>query len=273
MTTWLSRTALAWAVVVAAVVAAVSGCGAAGQLHDAGPARPIAAPPSPQLLWAAAETPSVPATEAADTAPPPAALPDITVPGDDLRAVDTLNVLARDPALRGEEQKALTGCQGCAVRSAQYRDLSGDGHPELITAVLVGSETGYLHVYSPRDGRLHPVLAQRVVAGFTAETVGQDLVVREPNGPQDRTVTTYHWSNLRLAVIDRRIIGTGPAAEATLCEPVGPGATVAPTSQPKAGSPKPDNPKAGSPEPKVSVVPTLPPGRGGVAPVPVKPSS
>ncbi|KQV05651.1 MULTISPECIES: hypothetical protein [unclassified Kitasatospora] len=254
MRTW--RTVLSWSIAVLAAVAAVSGCGAAGRLHDAGPASPIAVRPSPQLLWAAVETPSVPVAEAADQAPPPTPLPGITVPGGDLRAVQARSVLEKDPALRGEELKALTGCQGCTVRQAEYRDLGGDGGAELITAVLTGSETGYLHVYTLRDGRLYAVLSQRVVAGFTAETVGQDLVVREPIGPQARTDTTYRWTDLRLAPL------TGPAAEATLCEPVGVAPSAAPTSHPKAGSP----------EPKVSVVPTLPPGKGA-GPVPAKPSS
>ncbi|GAA1195303.1 hypothetical protein F4556_005248 [Kitasatospora gansuensis] len=258
MTRWLSRTVLTWGVVVLAAVAAVSGCGAAGQLHDAGPARPIAARPIAQPLWAA-ETSAAAASEA--TVPAPAPLPGITVSGDDIRTVEVRSVLEKDPALRAEEQKALTGCQGCTVRPPEYRDVSGDGRVELITAVLTGSETGYLHVYTLRDGRLYAALAQRVVSGFTAETVGQDLVVREPNGSQVRTATTYQWTDLRLAPL------TGPAADATLCEPTpAPAPTAVPSVDPKAG-----RPKTGSPGPQVSIAPSLPPGKSS-GPVPVKPS-
>ncbi|MFJ9517600.1 hypothetical protein ACIRPK_04910 [Kitasatospora sp. NPDC101801] len=260
MRTWLSRTALAWGVVMPAAVVAVTGCGAAGQLHDAGQARPVAVRPSAQLLWAAAGTAPTAAPEASESVPPPTALPGPAVPGDEISAVDPRQVLEQDPALRDEERKALTGCQGCTVRSAHYRDLNGDGRAELITAVLTGAEAGYLHVYTLRDGRLYAALAQRVVAGFTAETAGQDLIVHEPNSAQDGTVTTYRWTDVRLAPVDRRI--TGPAADATLCEPVGVLPSAAPTSRPKGITP----------EPKVSVFP-FPTSVKGTGPVPVKPTS
>lgn len=256
MSTWLSRTALG--AVLLAAVAAVSGCAGAGQLHDAGPAREIAARPSPQLLWPAAETTSVPSPEAVSSSPPPSPLPGITVPGDDIRTVDAPTVLAKDPALRKEEQAALTGCQGCLVRPAQYRDLTGDGRPELITAVLTGpAEAAYLHVYAARDGQLRSLLSQKVLSGFTADTVGAKLLVHEPSGAQAQTDTTYGWNDVRLVPISQEVKGTGPTAEATLCVPTEPPASADPTRMP---------------EPKVSAVPTVPAPKA-VVPTPTRPGS
>ncbi|GAA3033746.1 hypothetical protein GCM10020229_51440 [Kitasatospora albolonga] len=177
-------------------------------------------------------------------------VPGITVANEDLRSVDLRALLTKDPELRPEESKALTGCQGCAVRPAQLRDLNGDGRPELLTAVQFGSGSGssYLHVYELRGGRLYPVLTQQVESGFTAETVGPKLVVREP----DRTRTTYAWDEDRLLVEDRQI--TGPGADGAYCDP-----TAAPTAKIEKGS-----------EPKVSTAPTPAPQKP--APKPVLPS-
>jgi hypothetical protein len=220
---------------LALAVPILGGCAAAGGLQDAGPARAVGVRPSPEQLWPAARPAALPSPGPTGYAPPPEPLAGITVPGGDIRTVDARAVLAKDPGLRPEEQDALPGCAGCLVQPAQYRDLTGDGRPELITAVLTGTDA-YLHVYRLLDGRLYPVLAQRVQQNFTADTVGQDLVVHEPDGPQSSTGTdtTYRWQGTRLLRADRRITGTGPAEGATLCPA----------------------PRAGAPEPVVSAAPS-----------------
>ncbi|MER5642576.1 hypothetical protein ABT095_37280 [Kitasatospora sp. NPDC002227] len=223
----------------------LAGCAGAGALHDAGPARPLAARPSPEQLWPAVRPAAAPSPAVSGQVPPPTALPGLTVPGGDIRTVDARTALGKDPALQSDELTVLaTGCQGCLVQPALYRDVTGDGRPELLTAVVTTGDS-YLHVYQLRDGRLYPVLAQRVQPGFTADTVGQDLLLHEPDGPTD---TTYRWSGTRLLRTDRRIAGagTGPQDGATLCP--------APTARPKA------------PEPLVSAVPSPAPMKASLHP-------
>ncbi|GAA3033865.1 lipoprotein [Kitasatospora albolonga] len=250
MSRWPRRTAPGWGAVLLVVVAALSGCGGAGQLHDAGPARAVALHPVSEPLWPEDVASAEPSPSPSGSRPPLSPVPGITVANEDLRSVDLRALLTKDPELRPEESKALTGCQGCAVRPAQLRDLNGDGRPELLTAVQFGSGSGssYLHVYELRGGRLYPVLTQQVESGFTAETVGPKLVVREP----DRTRTTYAWDEDRLLVEDRQI--TGPGADGAYCDP-----TAAPTAKIEKGS-----------EPKVSTAPTPAPQKP--APKPVLPS-
>ncbi len=215
MRTWFCRITLP-----ALAVLLLAGCSDAGQLHDAGPARAVAVHPSPEPLWAAAVTTQTPTPAVTSGQPAPSPVPGITVPGDDIRSVSARTVLEKDAAeLRPDERVALNGCEGCLVQPERYRDLVGDGRDELITAVLTGSERAVLHVYELRDHRILPVLAVPVLPGFTADTVGQNLVVHEPNGRDSQTDTTYQWQGGLLAVVDRRIKGTDPAAANPSCAP------------------------------------------------------
>ncbi|MEV4558034.1 hypothetical protein AB0K51_13690 [Kitasatospora sp. NPDC049285] len=261
MSRWPSPSALARGAVLLAVVAAVSGCGDAGRLRDAGPARTVAVRPSSEPLWPASEHTATATPKASGSLPPLTPVPGITVAGDDIRTVEAAAVLARDPSLRQEERKALAGCQDCQVRPAQYRDLSGDGKPELITAALFGSGSGYLHVYALKDGQLYSVLAQQVASGFTAETVGPELLVKDPDSGPGQTETAYGWHDDRLVTVRRKT--TGPDAGGPYCEP-----TAEPSVRPERTEPK----SSLAPSP----VPTVPPAKQAPAaptPVPVKPAA
>uniref|UniRef100_UPI00053B9443 hypothetical protein n=1 Tax=Kitasatospora sp. MBT63 TaxID=1444768 RepID=UPI00053B9443 len=196
--------------------------------------------------------------------PPPAALPGVTAAAGDLRGLDAATVLAHDPGLPEDERAALAGCQGCELRPAQYRDLGGDGRPELITAVVTAAHHAYLHVYTARDGQVFPVLAQSVLAGFTADTAGTELVVHEPNGPDSQTDTRYGWRSDRMLVTDRQIKGTGPTATPTLCAPTAP--APRPTADPSEDD---GSPRRGAPQPAVSAVPS----RSAPSAAPVRPTS
>ncbi|RKE18916.1 hypothetical protein [Streptomyces sp. TLI_171] len=245
MRTWPLRAAL---LCLLAVVAA-SGCQASGGLDDAGATRSIQAHPSPQPLWAAAESsvPAEPQAVADQQAPVP--LPGLSVGA--LTEVDARTVLAKDPGLGAGERAAVDGgCTGCLVQPAQYRDLNGDGRPELLTAVVTGAGSGagraVLHVYALHGREVLPVLSLAALPGFTAETVGADLVVHEPTGPLAETSSTYRWNAVRMAFVDRRIKATGPAANAPGCLP---DASPAPSAVP-------------SPRAEPTVAPTPPaPGR------------
>ncbi|MFJ5921088.1 hypothetical protein ACIQF6_00640 [Kitasatospora sp. NPDC092948] len=237
MKTWPIRSALLRCALLGLLaVAAATGCRSPGGLDDAGATRPIRSHPSPRPLWPASGTSAPPAAQAVADRQPPVPLPGLSAGS--LDELDTRTVLAQDPDLTSGERAALNGrCTGCEVRPAQYRDLDGDGSPEMLTAVVTGTDSdagrAVLRVYTLRGHDVLPVLALTVLPGFTAETVGEDLVVHEPTGPSAETSSTYRWSSDRMAFVDRRIKGTDPDQNAAGCLPDGPSTRpVAPSAVP-----------------------------------------
>ncbi len=268
MRTWLSKAIGRGVALLVLAGAGATGCTAAGQLHDAGQAAPISRP-SP--LWPAALTTSSPAPAASGQAPP-APLAGITAAGDRIQDLDVHTVLAADKALTGDELAALAGCAGCEVRPAQYRDLTGDGRAELITAVLTANRTAYLHVYTLQGGKVLPVLGIQVLPSFTADTVEArpgnstevDLVVREQTGQETEMSSTYAWNGVRLAVKDRQIHADGPLADIPACATASPGTTPGPKW------PGPSLPGGVRPSAQPSVVP---PAEAGPTAAAVRPSA
>jgi hypothetical protein len=219
---WSGRSAAVLLAAVLLPLGATAGCAADSGLHDAGPARPVSSWPSPVLLWPAVEPARSPAAQASPSvAADP--LPGLTAAGDDIRVLDPRAILGADPALRGDERAALNGCTGCQVLTPEYRDLTGDGRPELIVAVLTAAQHGYLHVYRLREHRVLPALDLSVPDGFTAETQGTDLVVDEP-GSATRTTTRYSW-NAEREWFNRQITVSCQAGAAADCLPQAPSAT------------------------------------------------
>ncbi|MCX4748543.1 hypothetical protein OG455_24005 [Kitasatospora sp. NBC_01287] len=161
--------------------------------------------PTPVAVWAASVGTPTPAGTAAPQAAP-TALPGVTVTGGDLQAVDVKQLLRQDPQTEPGERTALSGCTGCQLLPSQYRDLVGDGGAELITAVVTADHHAYLHVYQLRGQQVFAVLTLSVLPGFTADTLGTDLVVHEPTSSATRTTSTYHWNGAQLV----RTTATGP---------------------------------------------------------------
>ncbi|MEU9078948.1 hypothetical protein [Kitasatospora sp. NPDC048538] len=205
--------ALAALAVLVALAVLAAGRVTPGGLHDDGAAAPVTPPPRPQPLWPdlAASPPPIAPADGADpaTQAPPQPVPDVTVPGRDITAVDVRAVLAKDPALGPEERHALDSCPGCEVRAPEFRDLTGDGRPELVAAVATTGPV-VLHVYTLAEDRLLPVLRAELVRGFSAATVGSDLWLYEPTTVFLRTSSHYGWNGTRLALLERKIEGIGP---------------------------------------------------------------
>ncbi|WP_377271527.1 hypothetical protein [Peterkaempfera sp. SMS 1(5)a] len=231
-TAWRRITAAA-ALAVACTLAA-AGCGAPGGLHDDGRTRAIASHPTPLALWPDTEASAAPAATAPVRQASPQPVPGVTVPSGDIRAVSAAKVLERDPALERDERAALQGCRSCDVRPARYRDLTGDGRPELITSLVTAGDRASLHVYSLHGDKVVPVLDLLPLSPhFTADTVGADLVVQEPTTASLETSSRYRWDGSRLAFTTRQIKATGPGSsvDALACAPT-PAATAAPTPVP-----------------------------------------
>ncbi|MCD0482659.1 hypothetical protein LO771_09665 [Streptacidiphilus sp. ASG 303] len=204
-------------VLAAAGALLAAGCGAPGQLHDGGRTRAVAPHPTPQALWPGAGAASSPSAPAPARGSAPAPLRGVAAASGDIRTVPAAEVLEKDPALERDERVALLHCPHCGLRPPQYRDLTGDGRPELITALVTADDRAVLRVYALRATRVVPVLGLPLSPGFTADTVGPDLVVHDPAGPSVRTSSTYRWDGRRLAVLRVEATGSGAAADGLAC--------------------------------------------------------
>ncbi|MFJ9696774.1 hypothetical protein [Kitasatospora sp. NPDC101183] len=224
-----------------------------GGLRDDGPGRAVTPPAVAKPLWPQLATAPPPTAPSASTSQaPPQPVPDITVPGHDLTAVDVRTLLGKDPGLSREERLALGSCDGCEVRPPEFRDLTGDGRPELITAVtVIGSVV--LHVYAldgERGEHVLPVLRVPVQNGFSAATVDSDLVIRETTSLTSQTTSRYHWDGVRLVAVEQRVDGVGllPRDEPSA------GAGV-PTAVPTPGRPDVTTARPGRPSAGATAVP------------------
>ncbi|MEV7182841.1 hypothetical protein [Kitasatospora sp. NPDC093102] len=244
---------LAGLVVVLALAALAFGRATPGGLSDQGPAQAVRPPAATRPLWAQLPTSPPPATPAAGaTQEPPQPLPDLTVPGRDITAVDVRTVLTRDPKVSPEERQALGSCAGCEVRAPEFRDLTGDGQPELITVVATPGPV-VLHVYALVEDRLLPILRVQVQPTFNAATIGTDLWLFEATSVYVRTSSHYQWDGTRLALKDRLDEGVGvlPPTGTDTGRPAAPAAeAVPPAARPTQPAPKKAAPDAVVPSPR-----------------------
>ncbi|MFG2903825.1 hypothetical protein ACGF13_01970 [Kitasatospora sp. NPDC048286] len=265
---------LAGLVVVLALAALAFGRATPGDLRDQGPARTVTPPAVSQPLWPQLPTATpVPTPAAGVTQEAPQPLPDLTVPGHDITAVDVRTVLAKDPKLGQEERLALGSCTGCDIRTPEFRDLTGDGQPELITAVTTPGQV-VLHVYTLVEDHLLPVLQVQVQPAFNATTIGTELWLFEPTAAYVVTRSHYEWDGTRLVLKERTDEGLG------LLPPTSPDSGRTATAAPEAGPapmrpgslvPKQAAPEAAVPSPR-TVRPTAVPSAPSVPSVPSAPA-
>ncbi|MFE7561985.1 hypothetical protein [Kitasatospora sp. NPDC057500] len=201
------------ALLAAAPLALAAGCAVPGELRDHGTAAPVTPSPASIPLWPGQATAPPPDPVAARTPEPsPQPVPDLAVTGQDVAAVDVRTLLTKDPGVSQEERRALEPCAGCEVRDAEYRDLTGDGRPELL--VVVGlADIDVLHVYTASGDRLLPVLRVQLLKRFGAETIGTELWLYESPTSWSRTSRLYQWDGARLVLTDQKVQGIGPTTE------------------------------------------------------------
>ncbi|MFB7473825.1 hypothetical protein [Kitasatospora sp. NPDC056184] len=205
----------------AALLALGVGCAAPGELRDHGAAAAVTPPPARLALWpdrAAAPSPEPGPARVAQPTPLP--VPDMSVAEQDVTSVDVRTLLAKDPEVGLEERRALDPCEGCEIRNAEYRDLTGDGRPELLVVVgLVSADV--LHVYTVSDDRLLSILRVQLLKRFGAEMVGIDLWLYEPTTVQSRTSRRFSWDGTRLVLAEQKVEGIGPMPDTSAVWVVG----------------------------------------------------
>ncbi|GGS92191.1 hypothetical protein [Streptomyces chromofuscus] len=168
-------------------------CGDAGDLRGAGPT-PTAA--GPARLWPELPPASSPAFDIGEV--DIQVVKGVGVPGDDIREVDPVAVvraeIARSPGdyegpkaryrgtnSRMEECGRAGDGAGCPVLEPYYRDLTGDGRPEMTLGFrLLPGEMTAVRVYTVERHRLVQVMAYDDAVS-SIEIAGQSVILRAPS--------------------------------------------------------------------------------------------
>lgn len=181
------------AAVVALLLAAATACGDAGGLQGAGPTETAV---SPDKLWPKLTPASSPAYVIGEVNRK--VVKGVTVPGGDIRDVDPVAVVRKEIAespgdYRGEDApyhrtgSLMAQCDkgagrgGCPVLQPYYRDLTGDGHPDLTVGFrLMPGKTTAVRVYTVEKRRLVQVM-EWDDAVSAVELAGRSVIIRSPS--------------------------------------------------------------------------------------------
>ncbi|WP_438296183.1 hypothetical protein [Streptomyces sp. HUAS TT7] len=210
------RRASLWAAAGAALATVVlSGCGDTAAVVDAGAT--VSAPPLPVPLWSVAAEPSGSPSPLASPPDQPEPLPGVSLPpGGDLRSLSAQEIIAKDPNVTPDLQRAAADClpgSGCGLRRPELRDLTGDGRPELLVLIdpdprhTADTDTGLpldtqLYVYWADGGRVFQVHADSLGKGTQVDLQERDLVIRRiadpwgwPGSTSQLTTDRYRWNS------------------------------------------------------------------------------
>ncbi|MFF3214840.1 hypothetical protein ACFYYB_29905 [Streptomyces sp. NPDC002886] len=196
------------ALLPAAALAVIAGCADVEGLRndgDLGTAR------APRTLWKEFRPdPPAPGQQsgAATAVPGLAKVPDLSMKG--VNAVDVVraDITAATAADAGTGRlvdpraiqrlalctQAVDGGPDCPVRPAVLADVTGNGIPELITALDIDGRVSELRVYTVQgDGTIARILSRRgVLEGV--EVAAEHLAVREPtSNPKKVSISDYVW--------------------------------------------------------------------------------
>ncbi|WP_428954831.1 hypothetical protein [Streptomyces sp. cg35] len=193
------------AVMTALGIAVLAGCGRTDGLAAGEAAPSVSVQPQPQDVWPAWSSTSTkaPGAEASTHQPPPKPLTGLPRLGKEgIRGLDVHAVLRADPRMQPIAGRGDIDEPGKAgVRPPMYRDLTGDGRPELLVAVDTETRRTVLTVYREGDdGRVYPVLfttGKRVAV----ETLGQDLLLRSSCADGGEQAVRFHWDGVRMSTL------------------------------------------------------------------------
>ncbi|MFF8844598.1 hypothetical protein ACF08N_18095 [Streptomyces sp. NPDC015127] len=203
------------ALLAVAAATVVTGCDDEGGLESAG-ATPTAI--GPVRLWP--ELPPV-------TAPPfdfgetdTARVPGIRVPGDDVRALNPVTVVAAEAAAQpdtfsgpdGPSRETVDRIGRCArepgtcpVLTPHYRDLTGDGREELIIGIRMPEQQTAVRCYMPAKGGLTRIMATSDQL-VSVELAGRDVIMRSVSAgiPGYEYRTAWSWDGRQRAMLPTR---------------------------------------------------------------------
>ncbi|MFC8569117.1 hypothetical protein ACFUIW_25520 [Streptomyces sp. NPDC057245] len=184
---------------VTAAAGALAGCGDTGGLRDAGA---TAAARSPARLWPGLPPASSPAYDIGEVEHAP--VEGVAVPGGDIRDADPVAAVRAEIAAHPDDYAGTgaryhetsarmadcgtqgpggsgAGSGGCPVLRPYYRDLTGDGRPEMTLGfrLLPGNLTA-VRVYTVEKDRLVRVMSYDDAVS-AVELAGRSVVVRSPS--------------------------------------------------------------------------------------------
>ncbi|MEN8651975.1 hypothetical protein ABCR94_15500 [Streptomyces sp. 21So2-11] len=192
------------ALAAGAALVGLTACASETGARDDGVAPRLSPPVSASPLWPD-YAPPVPPNAGGPTPPTPQypVLEGVTVPTGGLRKVPVKELLEKDPSVPRLVRDALTDCPGtdCGLRRPVYRDVTGDGHDEVVVA---WDETSagltLIHVYRASGSTVRPVLTSLGSLGLTGETLGHDLVITS-TADNGRFTVRYRWNGTVLAAV------------------------------------------------------------------------
>ncbi|MGW5472844.1 hypothetical protein [Streptomyces chartreusis] len=184
---------VALSALVALLLAAATACGDAGELQGAGPTETAV---SPDKLWPRLTPASRPAYEIGEVNRE--VVKGVMLPGDDIRDVNPVAVVRREMdkspgdyegqnAQYRETGRLMAQCGGgaghgkCPVLRPYYRDLTGDGRPELTLGFrLMPGKTTAVRVYTVEKHRLMQVMSWDDAIS-SVELAGRSVIIRSPS--------------------------------------------------------------------------------------------
>ncbi|MEU3922565.1 hypothetical protein [Streptomyces sp. NPDC029004] len=193
----------------------LAGCGDEGRMKSAG-ATPTAV--GPVRLWPDLPPVTAPPNDYGET--DTERVPGIKVPGDDVRGLDAVAVVRAEARAHPDQVTGVDGlyeetvrqlgtCEekpkSCPVLAPYYRDLTGDGHEELIVGIKMPEQQTALRVYMPDKGRLTRVMStsDQIVS---VDLAGRDLIMRSVSAgiPGYEYRTAWSWDEPQHAMLPTR---------------------------------------------------------------------
>ncbi|MFC5212331.1 hypothetical protein [Streptomyces coerulescens] len=244
----LTRT-VALGALVALLTAAATACGDAGGIQGAGPTETAV---SPDKLWPALTPASRPAYEIGEVVRE--VVKGVTVPENGIREVNPVTVVRREmDRSRGDYQgdaaqyrdtgRLMAQCGHgaghgkCPVLRPYYRDLTGDGRPELTLGFrLMPGRTTAVRVYTVEKHRLVQVMSWDDAIS-SVELAGRSVIIRSPSevaGYEYRLQWTWDADQKAMLLTHDEMLRTGPRKKTPHPSPSPSGS---PSLTPSAGTP------------------------------------
>ncbi|MFD0439173.1 hypothetical protein [Streptomyces chartreusis] len=240
---------VALSALVALLLAAVTACGDAGELQGAGPTETAV---SPDKLWPRLTPASRPAYEIGEVNRE--VVKGVMLPGDDIRDVNPVAVVRKEMdkspgdyegqnAQYRETGRLMAQCGGgaghgkCPVLRPYYRDLTGDGRPELTLGFrLMPGKTTAVRVYTVEKHRLMQVMSWDDAIS-SVELAGRSVIIRSPSevaGYEYRLQWTWDADQKAMLLTHDEMLRTGHRKKAAHPSPSPSGS---PSLTPSASTP------------------------------------
>ncbi|MET9968692.1 hypothetical protein ABZZ80_22890 [Streptomyces sp. NPDC006356] len=218
------------AALVVLLLAAATACGDAGELQGAGPTETAV---SPDKLWPKLTPASRPAYEIGEVNRE--VVKGVAVPKGDLRDVDPVVVVRKeiakspgdyegDDAPYRDTSRLMADCAKgaghgkCPVLRPYYRDLTGDGRPELTLGFrLMPGKTTAVRVYTVEKDRLVQVMSWDDAVS-AVELARRAVIIRSPSevaGYEYRLQWTWDADQKAMLLTHDEMLRTGPRKKKT----------------------------------------------------------